>query len=82
MPVPVSKPADRIYLQVGAFKSRANAEQLRNRIATRVRTAVDIINTATWYRVRLGPMLSSAEAAEATTTLSKLGLGTPQRVNQ
>lgn len=82
MPVLVSKPADRIYLQVGAFKSRANAEQLRNRIATRVRTAVDIINTATWYRVRLGPMLSSAEAAEATTTLSKLGLGTPQRVNQ
>ncbi|MBI3343331.1 MAG: septal ring lytic transglycosylase RlpA family protein [Gammaproteobacteria bacterium] len=82
MPVPVSKPADRIYLQVGAFKSRANAEQLRNRIATRVRTAVEIINTATWYRVRLGPMLNSAEAAEATTSLSKLGLGTPQRVNQ
>ncbi len=80
----VSKPAGagQIYLQVGAFKSRANAEQLRDRIATLVRATAEIINTATWYRVRLGPMLNSAEAAEATITLSKLGLGTPQRVNQ
>ena len=83
-PLPVSKPADtgRVYLQVGVFKSRANAERLRDRLATLVRTTVEIINTATWYRVRLGPMLSSAEAAEATVTVSKLGLGTPQRVNQ
>lgn len=83
-PQPLSKPADagRIYLQAGAFKSRANAEQLRGRLAALVDTAVEIINTATLYRVRLGPMLSSAEAAEATATVSRLGLGTPQRVNQ
>lgn len=84
VPVPVSKPPDagQIYLQVGSFKSRANAERLRDRIATLVHTTAEIINTATWYRVRLGPMLNSAEAAEATITLSKLGLGTPQRVNR
>ncbi|HWQ94561.1 MAG TPA: septal ring lytic transglycosylase RlpA family protein, partial [Gammaproteobacteria bacterium] len=84
VPVPVSKPPDagQIYLQVGSFKSRANAERLRDRIMTLVHTTAEIINTATWYRVRLGPMLNSAEAAEAAITLSKLGLGTPQRVNR
>ncbi|MEO6696998.1 MAG: septal ring lytic transglycosylase RlpA family protein [Gammaproteobacteria bacterium] len=83
-PGPVSKPAggDRIYLQIGAFKSRPNAERVRDRIAKVLHTAVEVINTAAWYRVRLGPMLSNAEAAEATAALAKLGLGAPQRVNQ
>ena len=63
-PVPVSKSGgdDQIYLQIGSFKSRANAERLRDRISALVGAAVEVVNTAAWYRVRLGPMLDSAEA--------------------
>ncbi len=75
-------PAGGIYLQLGSFKNRANAERLSERVSKLVKSTVQVINTANWYRVRLGPLLSRAEAAEASSALSKLGLGTPQSVSQ
>jgi rare lipoprotein A len=70
-----------LYLQLGAFLSRANAERLRTRLLTSATAGIEIIeayrNQNTIYRVRLGPMKNVAEADNLTETIMRLGLGTP-----
>ncbi|MEO5574203.1 MAG: septal ring lytic transglycosylase RlpA family protein [Gammaproteobacteria bacterium] len=74
-------PSPSLYLQMGAFLSRANAEHLRTRLQTTAPSGVEIIeanlNQNTIYRVRLGPLKDVAEADTLTQTISHLGLGTP-----
>ena len=70
-----------LYLQLGAFLSRANAERLRTRLMNDAPTGIEIVegsqNQNTIYRVRLGPMKDVAEADALTQTIAHLGLGTP-----
>jgi len=74
-----------LYLQVGAFVSRSNAEQLRSRLSNeplppvRVQEAADAANTPI-YRVRIGPISSVDEADRLAAQLGGLGLGTPHVV--
>lgn len=74
-----------LYLQVGAFVSRNNAEQLRSRLSgeplppARVQEASDVTNTPI-YRVRIGPISSVDEADRLAAQLGALGLGTPHVV--
>jgi rare lipoprotein A len=72
-----------LYLQVGAFVSRRNAEQLqqklRNRYATlNVNALYSEENKV--YRVRIGPLASVAEADRLVETLSRQGFTTPHIV--
>ncbi len=71
-----------IYLQLGAFAERANAERLgqevrRHRLGEVVIESTQV-NDREIHRVRLGP-LASVEAADALTgRIERLGLGTPR----
>ncbi|GAB4290998.1 MAG: septal ring lytic transglycosylase RlpA family protein [Thiohalomonadaceae bacterium] len=74
-----------LYLQVGAFVSRSNAEQLRSRLSSealppiQVQQGTDASNTPI-YRVRIGPIASVDEADRLASRLAALGVGTPHVV--
>ena len=67
-----------MYLQVGAFGSRTNAEQLRRRLAENVAEAVQVRTaagkTATPYKVQVGPLDSRSTAKDVSQRLASLGL--------
>lgn len=74
-----------LYLQVGAFISRTNAEQLRSRLGgeslppIQVQQGIGTGNTPI-YRVRIGPIPSVDEADRLAAQLGALGVGTPHIV--
>jgi len=67
-----------LYLQVGAFGNRVNAERLRRRLANhiieriRIRTPED--NKMPRYKVQIGPFASRARAHDLSRQLAGLGL--------
>ena len=72
-----------LYLQVGAFVSRANAEQLLSRLHQQF--AALNINAGfspekSLYRVRIGPLKSVAEADALAARISNSGLANPHIV--
>lgn len=79
-----SAPADvpRIYLQLGAYGERANAERA---VANATRAGIDrvaiqsvLVDGHTVHRVRVGP-LADVDAADAMTRrIEQLGLGAPR----
>lgn len=81
-----SKPAIRedaiMYLQVGAFSQRSNADQLRNRLQSTEIGNVKIIegngSSGTLYRVRIGPLTSVEEADRIANTLVSQGISDTQ----
>ena len=83
---PVAATADahgpRIYLQLGAFADRANAERVEQGMRREKIGPVSIettrINDREIHRVRLGPM-ATVEAADALgARVERLGFGTPR----
>ena len=68
-----------MYLQVGAFGSRINAEQLRRRLVSHIAEQVKVrtISTeqASWYKVHVGPLDSRETAKDLSQRLASLGLG-------
>jgi rare lipoprotein A len=78
------EPVDpKMYLQLGAFVSRINAEQLERR-ATQVCSDVSIDATKVanqpLYRVRVGPLANAEEADQLATRLKQQGFRAPQIV--
>lgn len=75
---PALPPVTGVYLQVGAFKQKENADQLRQKIAAQ--PAVADVPVESWYnsdvyRVRLGPYMSREDAARAASEIKQsLGL--------
>jgi len=71
-------PRSALYLQVGAFGSRVNAEHLRrrlvNHIAERVRIRTLDDNETPWYKVQVGPLTSQQSARDLSRHLASLGL--------
>ena len=67
-----------IYLQVGAFSSRENAERLQQKIRSENIGAVRIVeNTGengTFYRVQVGPLADDAEVDRVAHSLETLGI--------
>jgi rare lipoprotein A len=66
-----------IFLQIGAFAKRTNAEQLRQRVADVL--AGGVINTGyneenKLYRVTIGPLASAQEADKLAEKLSQSGI--------
>lgn len=72
----------KIYLQLGAFVSRANAEQLLSKVhETKLATAaIDTVGGTPnpVYRVRIGPMPSVEDADTLAARLALLGIGSPR----
>ncbi|WJW75928.1 septal ring lytic transglycosylase RlpA family protein [Thiohalobacter sp. IOR34] len=72
-----------LYLQVGAFSSRSNAERLRQRLGALARP-VHILRglnrQRTVFRVRIGPLASVEEADRMAENLSHLGIESPHVV--
>jgi rare lipoprotein A len=79
VPVPA---VTRLYVQAGAFSTRANAERLKTRLSAAGGLMISAItrNGQTLYRVRVGPFddLSGADAALARVV--KLGSNDAQIV--
>ena len=73
-----------LYLQVGAFQNRDNAERLREKLLHKANVTVQIVqatlNDGALYRVRLGPMENVEQADSLSTLIHQLGLGEPHVV--
>ncbi len=71
-----------IYVQVGAFADRTNAERLRRRLASAMSMTVSISTVQatqqTLYRVRLGPLDSVESADRLMDPLNQLGIHEPR----
>lgn len=86
-PVPVRsasaqpKPIN-MYLQVGAFADRSNAENLRARLSGDMQAPVKINAAgkpaATLYKVRIGPIQTVEDADRLAENLASLGIGAPK----
>jgi rare lipoprotein A len=81
-PAPLPKAAaPRLYLQVGAFTSRDNAENLKLRLAGADLKSVHIQNadldTTPLYRVRIGPLDSVDESDRLAARVAAQGLPSP-----
>ena len=71
---PEAVPAPGVFLQVGAFSSRDNAEKLRARLPTAERSG-ELVQLDSLWRVQLGPYGSQDEARSAAERLEPtLGL--------
>lgn len=76
-PAPPATPSERFVLQAGAFRSNADAESLRARIALSglmARVEPARIGEDTVYRVRLGPYTSASELESAKQQLAGNGI--------
>ncbi|MCC6201721.1 MAG: septal ring lytic transglycosylase RlpA family protein [Gammaproteobacteria bacterium] len=77
--LPAVSLAGRRFLQVAAFRDRANAEALRAKLALELATAARIAEAVagdqTWYRVQIGPFVNAATAQNLVSALARLGLG-------
>jgi len=90
MPAPspilaATKTAAPMYLQVGAFSSRINAENLRSSISemsSEVPVLISQISNdqAAAYRVRVGPLSGHQEAEKITALLVMIGINNPRVV--
>ena len=76
----------KLYLQLGAFISRNNAERLHQQLAQTQIPQIHIhesqrADNNTVYRVRIGPLPNAKAADQLAQRVAQLGLGTPQIVN-
>jgi rare lipoprotein A len=70
----------RLFLQVGAFQNRDNAERLRNDIQAQDLGDVRIVEAGTgqgtFYKVQVGPLTGTGEADRVAQALRPLGINT------
>lgn len=77
---PVSYPEGTVmYLQVGAFGSRENAERLQEKILAHddikdVRIVEAPGNNGTFYKVQVGPLSANADIDQASNSLKSMGI--------
>ncbi|MBK5939673.1 septal ring lytic transglycosylase RlpA family protein [Halochromatium roseum] len=82
-PTVVTRDGGPIFLQVGAFGSRGNAEQLQSRLAGRVEEPVLVRAAAVrgastpLYKVQVGPIRSRTDADALGRRLAALGIDKP-----
>jgi rare lipoprotein A len=79
---PVSAREISLFIQVGAFRIRDNAERLRNRLDAYNLGPVRIVSRAMannpLYRVQVGPLASVDEADQVANNLTSLGVNDTQ----
>ena len=74
-----------LYLQLGAFSERSNAERLRSRLAGidlpgELHISEAVSRQQRVYRVRVGPLQSAESADQATQILATRGITSPRVV--
>jgi rare lipoprotein A len=67
------------YLQVGAFRSKANAEKHQQHLIALLNTPVNISRTSKLYHVQIGPMQDDAKSSKITNRLRTLGIKANKR---
>ncbi|MBI3771926.1 MAG: septal ring lytic transglycosylase RlpA family protein [Gammaproteobacteria bacterium] len=71
-------PSVNMYLQVGAFSSRLNAENLRNQLIMLAPLPIQVTESnhlpQTFYRVRIGPLTNEVEVEQLATKLAAIGI--------
>ena len=71
-----------LYLQVGAFLSRGNAEQLRSKLQdvriSDIHISEGVSNQRPVYRVRIGPLAGVDDADRMAAELSRYGITDPR----
>jgi rare lipoprotein A len=71
-----------LYLQIGAFANRDNAEQLRSKLSAAhvpgIHISETLSNQRPLYRVRVGPLASAAEADRMASELVRYGITNPR----
>ncbi|OQX41919.1 MAG: hypothetical protein B0D88_07230, partial [Candidatus Sedimenticola endophacoides] len=76
-PPPVNTDPD-IFLQVGAFSNRYNADRLRNELAASINRAIRIQESINQgrpvFRVQVGPLDTIAQVDHLTLTLDRMGI--------
>jgi rare lipoprotein A len=77
VPVPAS---NRLYVQVGAFSNRANAERLMNALGGGLRISTLQRGGQTLYRVRTAPLASVQEADAALARINGQAGGEDARI--
>ena len=79
---PEKKPKPALYLQVGAYGDRSNAEHAAETVRSArlgdVRVVAADVNGKTVQRVRVGPLKDADEADRLTPKIRALGLGEPR----
>lgn len=87
VPKPVvqsERPASEIFVQLGAYSDRANADRIVDRIERQSLGAVSVvttrINARAIHRVRLGPLPSVEVADDLIEQIARLGLGVARMV--
>lgn len=80
-----TKPAEarRVYLQVGAFSERSNADELHDQLAAllekgEINTGYNVKNKL--YRVRIGPLANAEEANKLAAKITASGIASPRVV--
>lgn len=83
---PARGPLPDVYMQVGAFGERGNADALKDRLAAmgihNVVVRRDDSARRALYRVRIGPLSGVAEFDELATRLAPLNIGGPRVVSE
>ncbi len=83
-PATVAHTTPGLYLQVGAFGKRENAEKLRAKLdqvkIPDIQISEDHQNQRSVYRVRIGPLASVAEADRMASSLERYGITNPHVV--
>lgn len=79
----VSANGPRVFIQVGAFSERSNADELCDQLAGILKSGE--INTGynlqhKLYRVRIGPLASAEEANKLAEIITRSGIATPKVV--
>jgi len=79
-------PASILYLQVGAFSSRANAERMRKDLLSQDIGDVRIIEASTdagtFFKVQVGPLAGHDEANRVAQSLKTLGISNSHAIVQ
>ncbi len=74
----------RLFLQLGSFISRDNAESLRARLAlnnvVEAKVLTSMVDRQNIYRVRIGPLSSIEEADKLAVRIDQMGIGVPSIV--
>jgi rare lipoprotein A len=69
----------KLYLQLGAFSTRANADKLANQIASQTTSPISVISVTTeagyLYKVQIGPIKNVDDVDAITNTLKEKGFG-------
>ncbi len=74
-----------VYLQIGAFKNKALAENMRTRVGKMVSSPIKITQLShpkKLYRVQIGPIKDVAAAKHITKKLHAVGLSTKQTIEE